>query len=169
MPDVALRTPVNERRADADEYRAAMRRAVASVAVITAAHEGKIHGMTATAMASVSADPPTLLVVVNRTTRTHPFIEKSRRFAVNVLAQGQEEIARRFAAGVENQFDGVPHELRVAEVPLIAGTAASFVCIATEAFDVATHTIFIGEVEEAQHSSLPPLLYHDGRYRTLPE
>ena len=155
------------RRADPTEYRLAMRCTVASVAVITVAHEGRIHGMTATAMTSVSADPPTLLVVVNQTTRTHPFIRESRRFAVNVLAEGQEEIARRFAAGIDNQFEGVSHAMHAAEVPLIAGTAASFVCVAVDAFDVATHTIFIGEVEEAQHSSHPPLLYYDARYATL--
>ncbi len=144
-----------------------MRRTAGSVAVITAAHQGKIHGMTATAVTSVSADPPTLLVVVSRTTRTHPFIRKSGRFAVNVLAEGQEEIARRFAAGVENQFDGIEHELHAAEVPIIAGTAATFVCIAADALDVATHTIFIGEVEVARHVLVPPLLYHDGGYRAL--
>lgn len=144
-----------------------MRRTAASVAVITAADEGRIHGMTATAMTSVSVDPPTLLVVVNRTTRTHPFIRKSGRFAVNVLAAGQEEIARRFAAGTENQFDGIAHELHAAEVPIIAGAAATFVCVASEAFDVATHTIFIGEVEDARHAELMPLVYHDRRYRAL--
>lgn len=152
------------RHVDADIYRRAMRRTAASVAVITAAHEGRIHGMTATAMTSVSIDPPTLLVVVNRTTRTHPFIQRSGRFAVNVLARGQEEIARRFASGMENQFEGIAHELKAAEVPIIAGTAAAFVCIATEALDVATHTIFIGAVEEARHTDRPPLLYYDGRF-----
>jgi flavin reductase len=155
------------RRADAASYRLAMRRIAASVAVITTAHEGRIHGMTATAMTSVSLDPPTLLVVVNRAARTHPIIARSRRFAVNVLALGQESIARRFAEGVERQFEGVPHEMHAAEVPIIAGTAATFVCIATEAIDVATHTIFIGEVEEARHADLAPLLYHDGRYLSL--
>ncbi|HEY9085034.1 MAG TPA: flavin reductase family protein [Candidatus Tyrphobacter sp.] len=155
------------RRVDAEAYRLAMRRTAASVAVITAAHEGRIHGMTATAMTSVSVEPPTLLVVVNRTTRTHPFIRKSGRFAVNVLAMGQEEIARRFAAGVENQFEGIAYDLHAAEVPIIAGSVAAFVCIATDAFDVATHTIFIGEVEEAQHTDLPPLLYYDGRFIDL--
>ncbi len=158
---------MNARYADPQEYRLAMRRTAASVAVITTSHDGRIHGMTATAMTSVSIDPPTLLVVIKRTTRTHPFIRKSRRFAVNVLAQGQEEIAQRFAAGVEDQFEGVPHEIHSAEVPLIAGTAASFICVAADAFDVATHTIFIGEVEAAHYSALAPLLYHDGRYRTL--
>lgn len=138
-----------------------------SVAVITTGYEGSIHGMTATAVTSVSASPPTLLVVVNRTARTHPLIARSCRFAVNVLALGQEEIARRFAAGVEKQFEGIPHALHAAEVPIIAGTAATFVCIATEAIDVATHTIFIGEVEEARHAELAPLLYHDGRYLSV--
>lgn len=155
------------RSADPAAYRAAMRQTAASVAVITTADAGSIHGMTATAMTSVSLDPPTLLVVVNRTTRTHPFIARSGRFAVNVLAEGQEEIARRFAAGVENQFAGVAHELHAAEVPIIAGTAATFVCVAVESFDVATHTIFIGRVEDAHCADRPPLLYHDGRYRTL--
>jgi flavin reductase len=144
-----------------------MRRAASSVAVITTAFEGRIHGMTATAMTSVSVEPPTLLVVVNRTTRTHPIIARSRRFAVNVLASGQESVAARFAAGVENQFEGIAHELHAAEVPIIAGAAATFACVAVEAIDVATHTIFIGEVEEARHSERPPLLYHDGRYRDL--
>lgn len=152
------------RRVDAESFRSAMRRTAASVAVITSAHEGVFHGMTATAMTSVSSDPPTLLVVVNRSARTHPFIAKSRRFAVNVLSTGQEETARRFAAGAENQFEGIPHEMHAAEVPIIAGTAATFVCVATDAVDVATHTIFIGAVEMAVSSGRSPLLYHDGRY-----
>jgi flavin reductase len=123
--------------------------------------------MTATAMTSVSVDPPTLLVVVNRTTRTHPIIARSGRFAVNVLAQGQEDVARRFAAGLENQFQGIAHELHAGEVPIIAGTAATFVCVAVDSIDVATHTIFIGEVEEARSSDLTPLLYHAGHYISI--
>ena len=124
--------------------------------------------MTATAMTSVSVDPPTLLVVVNRTARTHPIISRSRRFAVNLLAGGQEEIARRFAAGIENQFEGIGHELHVAGVPIIAGAAATFVCVATDAIDVATHTIFVGEVEEVCHADVTPLVYYDGHYLILP-
>ncbi len=153
--------------ADPEAFRLAMRRAASSVTVITAAHEGIVHGMTATAMTSVSIEPPTLLVVVSRTTRTHPFIRRSGRFAVNVLAHGQEQIARRFAGGIEDQFDGISHALHAGTVPIIDGTAASFICVATDAFDVATHTIFVGAVEFARHTNLPPLVYHDGRYRTL--
>ncbi|MGH7736323.1 MAG: flavin reductase family protein [Candidatus Tyrphobacter sp.] len=157
----------DSQEAAAQAYRRAMRRTVASVAVITAASDGRIHGMTATAVTSVSVDPPTLLVVVNRRTRTHPFIRESGRFAVNVLAAGQAKIARRFAAALENQFDGVEHELHAAEVPVLAGTAATFVCVASDAIDVATHTIFIGKVERSYSSMRAPLLYHDGVYRGL--
>src|SRR5258708_1587539 len=81
---------------NAERFKLVMRNIASSVAVITVEHEGRKHGMTATALCSVSAAPPTILIVVNRSARTHPIISEARRFTVNILAVHQAELAGRF-------------------------------------------------------------------------
>jgi flavin reductase len=153
--------------ASPDAYRAAMRQMASSVSVVTAAYGGRIHGMTATAVTSVSADPPTLLVAVNRTARSHAFVTSSGRFAVHVLNESQLAIASRFAAGIDDQFAGCAYELEPGGCPVLPDAAATFVCRASSAYDVATHTLFIGTVESATNGGRPPLLYFDGAFVAL--
>ena len=144
-----------------------MRRIASSVTVITSFYEGNAHGMTATAVTSVSADPPTLLIVVNRSARSHAFIEKSKRFVVHVLSADQTEIAKRFAAGLDDQFGGMHYTADAYGCPLLSGVAATFSCTTSTVSDVATHTVFIGQVASVSSSQAMPLLYFDGAFRAL--
>ncbi len=144
-----------------------MRRIASSVSVITSFYEGNAHGMTATAVTSVSADPPTLLIVVNRSARSHAFIEKSRRFVVHVLSVEQTDLAKRFAAGVDDQFAGLDYTTDAYGCPLLSGVAATFSCTTSTVSEVATHTVFIGEVASVRCSEAMPLLYFDGAFRAL--
>ena len=79
------------------DFREGMRHLAASVTVITVAHNGTQDGLTATAACSVSAEPPQLLVCVNREAGAHDLIQEKGEFGVNVLARNQENIAKRFA------------------------------------------------------------------------
>ncbi|WP_442581201.1 flavin reductase [Mesorhizobium sp. ASY16-5R] len=152
---------------DAELFRALMRRIASSVAVITTAHDGHLHGMTATALASVSADPARLLIVVNRSTRSHPLISASRNFTVNMLAETQRELGTRFSSRGDDQFEGVDYEIAGTGGPILKGAAAHLECRLVSETDMGTHTIFVGEIVGGALSAANPLLYHDGAYKRL--
>lgn len=152
---------------DAELFRALMRRIASSVAVITTAHERHLHGMTATAVASVSADPARILIVVNRSTRSHPLITASRNFTVNILSETQRDLGNRFSGKRDDQFDGVDHELAGNGGPILTGAAAHLECRLVSETDMGTHTIFVGEIVGGSLSAANPLLYHDGSYKQL--
>ena len=150
-----------------DRFKLLMRNVASSVAVITTTQRDKRHGMTATAVCGVSVDPASILVVVNRLTRSHPILVSSKTFTVNVLADDQQMIGKRFAAKLDEPFEGVEHRLGSIGGPIIAGSAAYFECSTVSEFDVGTHTIFIGEVLNGEASGAHPLIYHGGAYKTL--
>ena len=83
---------------DAEKFKALMRVFGSSVVVITVSHNGQDHGMTATAICSVSADPPQILVVINRSNRSHAIITQAKRFTVNILAEHQSGLGQRFSS-----------------------------------------------------------------------
>jgi flavin reductase (DIM6/NTAB) family NADH-FMN oxidoreductase RutF len=86
-----------------------MRQLATSVTVITTDFGGSSHGMTATAVCSVCADPPTILIVVSRSARTHPIIVESGIFVVNILARNQSALSDRFAGKIVDQFAGIDY------------------------------------------------------------
>lgn len=149
------------------QFRSIMRSLAAGVTVITTSHEGNLHGMTATAFSSVSAEPPTVLIVVNRSTRTHPLLSASGRFAVNALSESQQGISQRFAGKTDNQFDNIPYSVSESGVPIIRGCVASIECETLHEVDIGTHTIFIGKVVKGCFSEMRPLIYHDGQYKAV--
>jgi len=152
---------------DNSAFRSIMRTMVNGVTVITTSHDGLIHGMTATAFSSVSADPPTVLIVLNRSTRTHPLVSASRHFVVNLLSQDQVDVGNRFAGKLDNQFEGVPHRLNEEGIPLIDGVVATLECETINELIVGTHTIFIGRVLRGSRSQTMPLVYHDGSFKAV--
>src|SRR3954470_24263864 len=87
-----------------DEFKLVMRRFAASVNVITSANGSVKNGMTATAVCSVSADPPSALIIVNKSTRSHPIIVDTKAFAVNVLSSSQKQVAGHFASKLADPF-----------------------------------------------------------------
>jgi flavin reductase (DIM6/NTAB) family NADH-FMN oxidoreductase RutF len=141
-----------------------MRKLAGSVTVITTEDEGSLHGFTATAVCSVCADPPSILIVVNRSARTHPHIDKRGAFAVNILAEEQADLASHFATKSPNQFDGVEHTVTPRGVPIISAAAAHIECRVDQKYDVGTHTIFIGHVIAGSTEMAAPLIYHDAQY-----
>jgi flavin reductase (DIM6/NTAB) family NADH-FMN oxidoreductase RutF len=148
-------------------YREAIAHFATGVTVITTTRDGKPAGMTASAVASVSLDPVLLLVCISNRLPTHEAIEQSRSFVVNVLGQGQEELALRFARPAEDKFAGVPlgpgHEL-----PVLADAIAHFVCEVHERFPGGDHSIFIGLVRECGvKPGKRPLLYFQSKFGAL--
>ena len=151
------------------QYRAAMGLVPAAVTIITARHGALRNGLTATAVTSVSAEPPQLLVCVNRQASAEPLIDGAGRFAVNILTPAHEDAARRFAQSklsAEERFAGSWIDLP-SGVPALADALAVFDCRVVQQSRLGTHSLFIGEVLEIATGAGEPLLYHAGRYRTL--
>ena len=143
-----------------------MRRFATGVSIVMTAHDGRIHGFTVNAFASVSVAPPTVLICVNRGATAHPLIAKSQRFCVNILALEQRALAERFAGGEpRSRFEGVDYRIGPSGSPILAGTLAHVDCVLTEELTASTHTIFLGTVLDAGWREGKPLGYFDRQYR----
>jgi flavin reductase (DIM6/NTAB) family NADH-FMN oxidoreductase RutF len=152
-----------------EDFKRGMRQLAAGVNVITVAIAGVRDGLTATAVCSISAEPPHLLVCVNATAGAHGPIHRAGSFCLNVLARDQEAIARRFAG-----MDGAEREDRFSlgtwttlstGSPALDGALANFDCIVVREIEAATHTLFIGRVLGVRaNESGDPLIYSHGRF-----
>jgi flavin reductase (DIM6/NTAB) family NADH-FMN oxidoreductase RutF len=151
---------VNEavNRINVEQFRAGMSRVAGACTIITSSLGDERAGLTATAVCSVSAEPPRLLVCVNRGVRAHQVISQSRRLGVNVLSPSHEELAKRFAGMVQ----GVYGSDRFLEgdwlasglgVPLLRDALVSFECEVIEESVSGTHSIFLCEVTEVTTAS----------------
>jgi flavin reductase (DIM6/NTAB) family NADH-FMN oxidoreductase RutF len=154
-------------RVDEDTFREAIAHFATGVTVITTVSGGRPAGMTASAVASLSLDPVLLLVCIDNRLPTHEAIEASRRFVVNVLGEGQEELALRFARPAPDKFADVP--LRSGhELPVLAQGIAHFVCDVHERFPGGDHSIFTGLVRECGATrGRRPLVYFRSKFGGL--
>lgn len=144
---------------------------VSSVCVITTQHEGKNYGLTATAMSSVCADPPRLLVCINKSGTSHEMVLASGKFCVNVLDEHQEKIGKAFAGMLGKDFDrfsvGEWQELATG-APVLKDASAVFDCEVKQVLDQFTHSIIIGEVLSTKIGCTgDALLYGARKFRTL--
>jgi 3-hydroxy-9,10-secoandrosta-1,3,5(10)-triene-9,17-dione monooxygenase reductase component len=140
-------------------YCDAIARFATGVTVITTRDGERPVGMTASAVASLSLEPLLLLVCVSNRLPTHAALERSRSFAVNVLGEGDGDVALRFARPQADKFAGlkVTHDHGP---PLLERAIAHFVCDVHERLPGGDHSIFIGEVRHCRHvSGRRPLLY----------
>ncbi|MBR1121015.1 flavin reductase [Bradyrhizobium lablabi] len=154
---------------DPSEYKRAMRQLATGVAVVTSRNGKTMNGMTATAFCSVSADPPMMLVVVNRSSNSHQIIDASRSFAVNILRADQQHIAEYFAGRADKSFADVGYREGVTGCPLLAGSIATLECLTAKAVGAGSHTIFVGRVVSANTNEESPLLYRNGAFATMVE
>jgi flavin reductase (DIM6/NTAB) family NADH-FMN oxidoreductase RutF len=126
--------------------------------------DGRAHGVTVTALCSVSLEPPLLLACVDHTATIYPHLVVAKHFAVNLLAREQEALSRRFAETTDNRFEGVGFERGPAGVPLLDDALAHIQCAMWAQYDGGDHTIFVGRVERAAAREAHPLLYYRGQY-----
>jgi flavin reductase (DIM6/NTAB) family NADH-FMN oxidoreductase RutF len=158
----------------ARNYRALMRHQAGAVAVVATITGDMRAGLTATAFSSLSDQPPTLLVCVQRKSGAHDIIAGSKVFSVNILAADQQDVAMRFSGqgGVrgEARFDGHAWGQLKTGAPVLDHALAVLDCELVESHGFTTHTIFIGRVVDgATRSEAEPLLYFRGDYWNLGE
>jgi len=154
------------------EFRNAMGCFATGVTIITLDLQGEVHGMTANAFASVSLDPPLVLVCVEQSARTHAHLHAKKRFGVNVLAESQRVISEYYARPVHThehaeEEAGARFERTAQGTPILCAALAYLECKLQSAQEAGDHTIFIAEVEDVVVRQGEPLLFFRGKYRKV--
>ncbi|MGN7871187.1 flavin reductase family protein [Paracoccus sp. 22332] len=153
----------------AENMRVALRRLAQTVAVISTRHENRRIAMAATAVNSLSLDPPAMMVAVNRTASIYPALSAGGRFCINILADGQRAVARACGGALkgEDRF-GVGTWLDREGVPVLEGAQARLLCRQDGFMTYGSHGVFIGRVLSVEMSDeIAPLIYADGRFSGL--
>jgi flavin reductase (DIM6/NTAB) family NADH-FMN oxidoreductase RutF len=153
----------------AGDFRGAMRHLTGGVSVITAGWGREVTGMTVTSVTSLSVDPPTLLVSINRDASSFPLIKRHGAFGVNILNADQIDIAERFAgkAGLKGaeRFAGAQWVTTISGVPLLVDALSALDCDVEEIIERHSHGIVIGRVRDVRNSNRSAALaYWHGQY-----
>jgi flavin reductase (DIM6/NTAB) family NADH-FMN oxidoreductase RutF len=156
---------------DSAGFRKIMGHFATGITVVTTAVDGKLHGMTANAVTSVSLDPLLFLVCIDRRSHAHEQFSQASHFGVSFLAEDQERVSRLFAekrAPEAGQLRGVAYRMGPSGSPLIDGCLAYLECAIRERLPGGDHGIFLGEAVYGDVSrEAAPLLYYRGGYRGL--
>ena len=153
---------------DGQELRRVMGLFATGVTVITTNDaDGRPYGLTANAVTSVSLDPPLLLICVDRKAETFPHFFDSKLFVLNILAEHQEDVSRRFATTGGDKFGGLDYRLGRLGTPILGGTLGHIECRIVETHEAGDHVIHLGRVEHAEWSDGRPLLFFRGRYHQI--
>lgn len=142
-----------------------MRHFPTGVTVVTSVREGEPRGLTVSSFASVSVDPPLVLICINREARSYLYISESKIFCVNILAGDQGPLAQRFASKMrDNQFEGVAFETGMTGAAILSGVVAHLECQVAEEHHAGTHSVFIGRVVSCASRAGSPLGYYNGAF-----
>jgi flavin reductase (DIM6/NTAB) family NADH-FMN oxidoreductase RutF len=149
---------------DPRHFRNTLGRFATGVAVVTTVVDGKVHGMTANAVISVSLEPPLVLVSVENRANLHQQLSRSGRYGLSILAEDQIDLSNHFAG-----FNATVEPVFVEKhgLPMVAGAIGYIVTWLVDAHPAGDHTLFIGQVEYLEWNDGRPLLYFGGQYRTM--
>ncbi len=153
------------------DYRTVMGHFATGVTVVTALDGDRPQGITVNALASVSLEPPLVMVALARTRFIVPTIDATRRYAINVLAEGPAVAVRLLRRGerdpqLATPSAALPWHPGALGLPILDGAIASLECEVAERVTVGDHHLYVGRVEACAEgdAEAPPLLYHRRRY-----
>jgi flavin reductase (DIM6/NTAB) family NADH-FMN oxidoreductase RutF len=152
---------------DDAQFKHALSHFASGVTIVTTEHEGTDYGLTVASFASLSLNPPLVLVCINKSSSSHDPIVKSQKFGVSILGSDQEAISGRFAARGGDKFAGLDVRRGSTGVPLVGNALATLECRVHEQIVGGDHSIFIGEVVDTQTREGAPLLYFRAAYREM--
>jgi len=152
---------------DEGRFKQAMSHFVSGVTVVTTEHEGQKYGLTVASFASLSLNPPLVLICIGSRMKSHDAIADSRRFGVSMLAAEQQHLSAHFGSKLDDKFASVAHHSGNTGVPLIDGALCTLECRVQEQLRGGDHSIFVGEVVEAEVREGAPLVYWKSGYREL--
>ena len=157
---------------DEQQFKQAMRHLAGAVSVITVGHGEERTGFTATSVTSFSAEPPSILVCLNRSSSSWPALQRHGSFCVNVLSHEQRHVAERFAGakgarGIA-RYEGALWQPLVTGALALSDALTVIDCELDEAIDRHSHSIIIGRVRAVvSRPNTQPLIYWHGAYREL--
>jgi flavin reductase (DIM6/NTAB) family NADH-FMN oxidoreductase RutF len=152
---------------DDARFKDAMSRFASGVTVITTEHEGAQYGMTVASFASLSLHPPLVIICIETKVKTHEAIRAAGKFGVSILASTQADVSGKFASKADDKFSGVSIRRGEHGMPLIEGAICTLECRVHEQFAGGDHSIFVGEVLDANTSDGAPLVYYRSGYREI--
>lgn len=154
-----------------EEFRKALRHFPAGVTIVTIRTGEQTHGLTISAFASVSAEPPLIMVIIENRHRAYPMLmEQDAVFAVNILGEDQSELSNRFAwVKDEDRFALGDWSSAETGAPILTDALAWLDCRIHARYPAGSHTIFVGQVEASAvpKEEAPPLVYWNRGYRKL--
>src|SRR3954465_938487 len=150
-----------------DEFRDVISHFASGVTVITALHDERAYGTTASAVTSLSLEPPMLLICMSKQSETGRAVAESKRFGVNILGADQVDLAERFARKGGDKFAGVPVTEGKWGEPLFEEALATLECRVAEETTGGTHYVFLAEVESGAARGGTPLAYFKGEFGRL--
>src|SRR5438128_11548915 len=152
-------------RVEPQIFRQVISHIASGVTVITTRERGTNYGLTASAVTSLTLEPPMLLVCINKNTGTQAAISRTRKFGVNILGQEQGNLAYQFAKPQSDKFQGVDFSYGNAlGVPLLTDALARIECRVAADVEAGTHKVFLGEDDSADTSTGAPLTYFRGTF-----
>lgn len=154
--------PIDEAR-----FRQAMGYFASGVTVVTTQLDGELYGMTVSSFSSLSLKPPLVLICIDRGVPSHDAIARAGQFVVNMLDKRQEHLSRRFATASDEKFKGVAWHSGTLGLPVLDHVLAVVECRVHATFDGGDHTIFVGQVIDAEVNEGTPLLYYRRGYHEL--
>jgi flavin reductase (DIM6/NTAB) family NADH-FMN oxidoreductase RutF len=168
----AVRNIKIDHEVSSDDFRGAMRHLAGGVSVITVGLGKEITGMTVTSVSSLSVDPPTLIVSINRESSSWPLLKRYGFFGLNILTADQIDVADRFTGkdGLKGaaRFAGAQWITRASGVPLLVGALAAIDCEVEDIVERHSHAIVIGRVLDIQASTrTAALAYWQGQYLAI--
>lgn len=152
---------------DSKLQRTIMGRFATGVTVVTTGCDGNYSGLTANAVASLSLNPPLVLVAVEKRAHSHEYLMRDRVYAMNILAADQEHLSQRFATPGPKNFADLEFTIGESGAPILAGTLGYVDCRVKEILPGGDHDIFVGEILAGEARDGKPLLYFGGKYRAL--
>ena len=158
--------PVNEllTKPDQEVMKQVNRRFVTGVTVVTAMDGDHPRGLAVNAFASISLDPPTVMVCVQRTSSTYACLFRAAHLAINILSTDQLDVVQRFATKSDDKFSGLDWEPGRFGSPLLGRSSARMEVEIRERLQASTHTIFICRVVDAEVSERTPMIYSAGGF-----
>jgi flavin reductase (DIM6/NTAB) family NADH-FMN oxidoreductase RutF len=154
---------------DSAKQRKIMGQFATGVTVVTTGGKAGTHGLTANAVASLSLNPPLVLVAVEKQAHSLEYLRANRCFAVNILRLEQENVSRRFATPGPKDFTGLDVSSAVTASPILTDCLAYVDCVVVDILPGGDHEIFVGEIVAGEVNGGDPLLYFSGKYRRLAE
>jgi flavin reductase (DIM6/NTAB) family NADH-FMN oxidoreductase RutF len=153
---------------DDAQFKLAMSHFASGVTVVTTEHEGTLYGMTVASFASLSLNPPLVLICIEKMVKSRDAIAAAEKFGVSMLSGEQVEISNRFASKkIDDRFAGVPWSRGELGMPLIDGAICAIECRVFNQLPGGDHTIFVGEVLSVRTHEARPLVYFRSGYREL--